>query len=188
MAVSPGEQTIGPGEPTGSLGEPTISPDDLSADLQNRCFLFWSWSAVGVLLVSDPSELDVFMTISCGCSPGRLYQTHPRRGKNLLHNLQPGSSQQPFSSCTSTLPPPLIKATSSALPDNYRDYQNCTMVQSHLPHSGYGTYMTLAPKTLIFPIFVQVRTIELVSLGSVTLLDSNGTSVLVSASGPLQLR
>ncbi|KAM6930849.1 regulator of G-protein signaling 3-like [Xenentodon cancila] len=86
---------------------------------------------------------------------GRLYQTHPSRGQNLLHNPRPGSSQQPFTSCTSTLPPPPTKPLSLSPPDNYGDYQNCTMVQSHLPHSGYGTYMTLAPKTLIFPIFVQ---------------------------------
>uniref|UniRef100_A0A3Q1EQS6 PDZ domain-containing protein n=1 Tax=Acanthochromis polyacanthus TaxID=80966 RepID=A0A3Q1EQS6_9TELE len=41
-------------------------------------------------------------------------------------------------------------------PHNYGNYQNCTIVQSHLPCSGYGTYVTLAPKTLIFPVFVQV--------------------------------
>ncbi|XP_061585593.1 regulator of G-protein signaling 3-like [Cololabis saira] len=82
---------------------------------------------------------------------GRLYQTHPTRGQNLLHNPRPRSTQQPF---TSTLPPPPSKP-SSLTPPNYGDYQNCTIVQSHLPHSGYGTYMTLAPKTLIFPIFVQ---------------------------------
>lgn len=27
---------------------------------------------------------------------------------------------------------------------------------SHIPTSSYGTYVTLAPKVLVFPIFVQV--------------------------------
>ncbi|XP_030579555.1 regulator of G-protein signaling 3-like isoform X2 [Archocentrus centrarchus] len=87
---------------------------------------------------------------------GRLYQTHPSRGQNLLHDPRSGSSQRPFSSHTSTLPPPLSSTSSSStLPRNYGNYQNCTMVQSHVPCSGYGTYVTLAPKTVIFPIFVQ---------------------------------
>ncbi|XP_069039411.1 regulator of G-protein signaling 3-like [Lepisosteus oculatus] len=38
---------------------------------------------------------------------------------------------------------------------NYANYQNCTIVRSHLPHGNYGTYVKLAPKILIFPIFVQ---------------------------------
>ncbi|XP_039979117.1 regulator of G-protein signaling 3-like isoform X2 [Xiphias gladius] len=92
---------------------------------------------------------------------GRLYQTHPSRGQNLLHDPRPGSSRQPFTSRTSTLPAPLSSistspsSSSSAAPSNYGNYQNCTIVQSHLPCSPYGTYLTLSPKTLIFPIFVQ---------------------------------
>lgn len=38
---------------------------------------------------------------------------------------------------------------------SYGNYQNCTIVRPHIPHS-YGTYVTLAPKVLVFPIFVQV--------------------------------
>ncbi|RXM33924.1 Regulator of G-protein signaling 3 [Acipenser ruthenus] len=38
---------------------------------------------------------------------------------------------------------------------NYADYQNCTIVRSHIPHTSYGTYVTLAPKVLIFPVSVQ---------------------------------
>ncbi|XP_010009521.1 PREDICTED: regulator of G-protein signaling 3-like [Nestor notabilis] len=38
---------------------------------------------------------------------------------------------------------------------NYGNYQNCTIVRPHIPHSSYGTYVTLAPKVLVFPIFVQ---------------------------------
>ncbi|AWP07736.1 putative regulator of G-protein signaling 3-like [Scophthalmus maximus] len=79
---------------------------------------------------------------------GHLYQTHPSRDQNLLHSPRSGS----------TLPPPLSStpsSSSSAMPSNYGNYQNCTIVQSHLPCSGYESYATLAPKTLIFPIFVQ---------------------------------
>nr|XP_040052644.1 regulator of G-protein signaling 3-like isoform X2 [Gasterosteus aculeatus aculeatus] len=42
-----------------------------------------------------------------------------------------------------------------APPSNYNDYQNCNIIQSHLPCSGYGTYVTPESKTLIFPVFVQ---------------------------------
>ncbi|XP_041855294.1 regulator of G-protein signaling 3-like isoform X2 [Melanotaenia boesemani] len=86
---------------------------------------------------------------------GRLYQTHPSRSQNLPHNPRPWSKRRPFTSRTSTLPPPPSKISSSVPSSNYSNYQNCTIVQSHLPHSGYGPYTSLAPKTLIFPIFVQ---------------------------------
>ncbi|XP_068166373.1 regulator of G-protein signaling 3 isoform X2 [Antennarius striatus] len=86
---------------------------------------------------------------------GRLYQTHPSRGHNLLQDLRPGSPPLPFPGHTATLPPHTSTSSSSAPPSNYGNYQNCTIVQSHLPCSSYGTYVSLAPKTLIFPIFVQ---------------------------------
>ncbi|XP_055991358.1 regulator of G-protein signaling 3 isoform X1 [Sorex fumeus] len=35
------------------------------------------------------------------------------------------------------------------------NYQNCSALRPHAPHSSYGTYVTLAPKVLVFPIFVQ---------------------------------
>ncbi|XP_054249556.1 regulator of G-protein signaling 3 isoform X2 [Indicator indicator] len=38
---------------------------------------------------------------------------------------------------------------------SYGNYQNCTIVKPHIPHSSYGTYVTLAPKVLVFPVFVQ---------------------------------
>ncbi|KAJ4923872.1 hypothetical protein JOQ06_028127, partial [Pogonophryne albipinna] len=74
---------------------------------------------------------------------GRLYQTHPSRGQHLLPDPRP---------FTCTLPPPT--STSSNHPGNYGNYQNCTIVQSHVPCS-YGPYSSPAPKTLIFPVFVQ---------------------------------
>ncbi|XP_052412565.1 regulator of G-protein signaling 3a isoform X1 [Carassius gibelio] len=38
---------------------------------------------------------------------------------------------------------------------NFANYQNCTIVRSHVPHANYGTYVKVTPKILIFPIFVQ---------------------------------
>ncbi|CAL8343616.1 unnamed protein product [Lota lota] len=96
---------------------------------------------------------------------GRLYQTHPTRG---LHQQEPHFHQQPpmewtgggHSFKTTTLPPPssstsLVISQTPVLSGCYNNYQNCTMVQSHVPCSSYGTYGPLAPKTLIFPVFVQ---------------------------------
>ncbi|XP_026153894.1 regulator of G-protein signaling 3a isoform X1 [Mastacembelus armatus] len=37
---------------------------------------------------------------------------------------------------------------------NFANYQNCTIVRSHTSHASYG-YVKVAPKILIFPIFVQ---------------------------------
>ncbi|XP_026549345.1 regulator of G-protein signaling 3-like [Notechis scutatus] len=33
--------------------------------------------------------------------------------------------------------------------------QSCPLMAPHIPPSSYGTYVTLAPKVLVFPIFVQ---------------------------------
>ncbi|KAM9370927.1 regulator of G-protein signaling 3 isoform 2-T2 [Phaethornis superciliosus] len=38
---------------------------------------------------------------------------------------------------------------------NCGNYQNWTFVRPHIPQSSYGTYVTLAPKVLVFPVFVQ---------------------------------
>ncbi|XP_036914992.1 regulator of G-protein signaling 3 isoform X3 [Sturnira hondurensis] len=37
----------------------------------------------------------------------------------------------------------------------HANYQNCSVMRPHTPHSSYGTYVTLAPKVLVFPVFVQ---------------------------------
>ncbi|XP_076010396.1 regulator of G-protein signaling 3-like isoform X2 [Genypterus blacodes] len=74
-------------------------------------------------------------------STGRLFQTHPSRPGSSLH--------------TATLPAQPSSFSCAAVPSNYGNYQNCTIVQSHVPCSSYGSYVTLAPKTLIFPVFVQ---------------------------------
>ncbi|KAJ7993846.1 hypothetical protein DPEC_G00258940 [Dallia pectoralis] len=90
---------------------------------------------------------------------GRIYQTHPRRGlqqpdgflQEPATGLQPRglSSRHSINGKTATIPP------LSSYQPSYGNYQNCTIVQSHLPYSNYSTYVTLAPKTLIFPVFVQ---------------------------------
>ncbi|XP_063051362.1 regulator of G-protein signaling 3-like [Engraulis encrasicolus] len=86
---------------------------------------------------------------------GRIYQTHPSRG---VHQAGPflqdpttlarNSLRRSINS--KTIPPP-----SSSYRHSYANYQNCTIVQSHLPHSSYGTYVALTPKILIFPVHVQ---------------------------------
>ncbi|XP_027625301.1 regulator of G-protein signaling 3 isoform X2 [Tupaia chinensis] len=38
---------------------------------------------------------------------------------------------------------------------SHGNYQNCSVMRPHTPHSSYGTYVTLAPKVLVFPVFVQ---------------------------------
>ncbi|XP_055792728.1 regulator of G-protein signaling 3-like isoform X2 [Salvelinus fontinalis] len=53
-------------------------------------------------------------------------------------------------------PPPSYQQAQSS--SNFANYQNCTIVRSHVPHGNphgnYG-YVKAAPKILIFPIFVQ---------------------------------
>ncbi|XP_069097387.1 regulator of G-protein signaling 3 isoform X3 [Pleurodeles waltl] len=46
----------------------------------------------------------------------------------------------------------LIKTVQSM--KSHGNYQNCTIVRPHIPHSSYGTYVTLAPKVLVFPVCV----------------------------------
>ncbi|XP_051923847.1 regulator of G-protein signaling 3-like isoform X2 [Hippocampus zosterae] len=89
---------------------------------------------------------------------GRLYQTHPRRGVNLLDEGQVGSPPQALTHWPmgSAAPPGLSCAFSSTLRNygthgTHQNYQNCTIIQSHRPSCGIGE----APKTLIFPIFVE---------------------------------
>ncbi|XP_041090345.1 regulator of G-protein signaling 3-like [Polyodon spathula] len=68
---------------------------------------------------------------------------------------------------------------------NYTDYQNCTIVRSHVPHTSYGTYVTLAPKVLIFPVSVQPLdlcnpTRSLVLSEEMILHESNHQSIKVT--------
>ncbi|KAK3539073.1 hypothetical protein QTP86_023517, partial [Hemibagrus guttatus] len=86
---------------------------------------------------------------------GRIYQTHSSRGiqQSTAYLQDTGVDTQAtlrrsLNSKTATIPP-------SSYRQSFANYQNCTLVQSHLPHSSYGTYVSLAPKILIFPVFVQ---------------------------------
>ncbi|XP_028852576.1 regulator of G-protein signaling 3 isoform X2 [Denticeps clupeoides] len=86
---------------------------------------------------------------------GRIYQTHPARGLQQSSGFLQDCDLQ----ARATLQRPLHSRTSTIRSSTYRqsfaNYQNCTIVQSHLPHSNYGTYVALTPKILIFPVFVQ---------------------------------
>ncbi|XP_015258044.1 PREDICTED: regulator of G-protein signaling 3-like isoform X1 [Cyprinodon variegatus] len=86
---------------------------------------------------------------------GRLYQTDPSRTQSLLHNPRTWMSQRTTTSQNSTLPVLQPRTMVLGPPGNHGNYQNCTIVQSHLPRSSYGKYASLPPKTLFFPIFVQ---------------------------------
>ncbi|XP_027889999.1 regulator of G-protein signaling 3-like [Xiphophorus couchianus] len=55
---------------------------------------------------------------------------------------------------TSTLPVSQSRTTVLGPPGNHGNYQNCIIVQSHQPPSGYRD-TSLPPKTVIFPFFVQ---------------------------------
>ncbi|XP_017307994.1 regulator of G-protein signaling 3 isoform X2 [Ictalurus punctatus] len=86
---------------------------------------------------------------------GRIYQTHSSGGiQQSTAFLQDtgvearATLRRSLNSKTATIPPLSYR-------QSFANYQNCTLVQSHLPHSSYGTYVSLAPKILIFPVFVQ---------------------------------
>ena len=63
---------------------------------------------------------------------------------------------------------------------NFANYQNCTIVRSHTPHGNYG-YVKVAPKILIFPIFVQVGQFVLLHVFFVT-VNVGGFIVIYNAS------
>ncbi|XP_028313670.1 regulator of G-protein signaling 3-like isoform X3 [Gouania willdenowi] len=102
----------------------------------------------------------------CEDTVGRLYQTHPIKGQQLLRDLRPQPSHQPYSSHTAMLPPP-----TSALSAKFSNYQNCTMVQSHRPSSRYSSFISPKPQTLIFPVFIQP--VDLCSSDRTLLLSEN---------------
>ncbi|RXN29895.1 regulator of G- signaling 3-like isoform X2 [Labeo rohita] len=69
---------------------------------------------------------------------------------------------------------------------NFANYQNCTIVRSHVPHTNYGTYVKVTPKILIFPIFVQVTIFIYTDLMLVTREDELGRCNVLQ--NPLYLR
>uniref|UniRef100_A0A4W5PL01 Regulator of G protein signaling 3b n=2 Tax=Hucho hucho TaxID=62062 RepID=A0A4W5PL01_9TELE len=90
---------------------------------------------------------------------GKIYQTHPsgglQQGNGFLRDTAGGLQATGLSSQRSIIGKTATMLSPSGYQPSYGNYQNCTIVQSHLPYSNYGTYVTLAPKTLIFPVFVQ---------------------------------
>ncbi|EMP31406.1 Regulator of G-protein signaling 3 [Chelonia mydas] len=70
---------------------------------------------------------------------------------------------------------------------SYGNYQNCTIVRPHIPHSSYGTYVTLAPKVLVFPVFVQELVLTLEPIASPTPKACSWTMTLEKAFLPLDL-
>ncbi|KAG9354524.1 hypothetical protein JZ751_001234, partial [Albula glossodonta] len=79
---------------------------------------------------------------------GRLYHPRPVSGIHQTGPPQQGGGVQgrttflrrSANAKTSKVPPP------AGSQQNFANYQNCTVVHSHLPHSNYGTYVKLAPK------------------------------------------
>lgn len=85
-------------------------------------------------------------------SSGKSYPTRPTTG------FQPDTESQgrPNFLRKSSTSKSAKDLASADYQQNYANYQNCTIVRSHVPQTSYSTYVKLAPKILIFPIFVQV--------------------------------
>ncbi|XP_059850014.1 regulator of G-protein signaling 3a isoform X2 [Hypanus sabinus] len=64
----------------------------------------------------------------------------------------------------------IFKATVQAM-RSYGDYRNCTVVRSHTPRASYGPCLPLAPKILVFPLFVQP--LDLCSPSRILILSEN---------------
>lgn len=75
----------------------------------------------------------------------------------FLRRSTNAKTSKPSDANLSGQPPPSYQQAQSSC--NFANYQNCTIVRSHVPHGNphgnYG-YVKAAPKILIFPIFVQV--------------------------------
>ncbi|KAL4623320.1 regulator of G-protein signaling 3 isoform X1 [Arapaima gigas] len=88
-----------------------------------------------------------------GTLAGRMYRTRPTSGLEPNGELQ---SRASFLQRTTSSKSCLSEGLPSVnYQQNFANYQNCTIVRSHVPHKNYSTYVKLAPKILIFPIFVQ---------------------------------
>ncbi|NWZ09224.1 RGS3 protein, partial [Agelaius phoeniceus] len=97
-----------------------------------------------------PSAADQNYIILAPLNPGSQLPPHPVfPSASCVH---PGNGSKGKSHTGSGRKSRLMKTVQSM--KSYGNYQNCTIVRPHIPHS-YGTYVTLAPKVLVFPIFVQ---------------------------------
>lgn len=93
-----------------------------------------------------------------------LQEQSPEPGFLCASSVAPGNACKGKSHPGSGRKSRLMKTVQTM--KSYGNYQNCTIVRPHIPHSSYGTYVTLAPKVLVFPIFVQVRAAEVWWYGS----------------------
>ncbi|NWW74716.1 RGS3 protein, partial [Climacteris rufus] len=97
-----------------------------------------------------PSAADQNYIILAPLNPGS--QLSPHSVFPSASSVHPGNACKGKSHTGSGRKSRLMKTVQSM--KSYGNYQNCTIVRPHVPHS-YGTYVTLAPKVLVFPIFVQ---------------------------------
>ncbi|XP_059494174.1 regulator of G-protein signaling 3a isoform X1 [Stegostoma tigrinum] len=108
------------------------------------------------MMSKDRSEGDNILILSPITYGNQILRTVPQDnhviyanvGRSRIH-CRPERKQSLVGSSTD-----ILKSTVQAV-KNYGNYRNCTIVKSHIPHSNYGACMTLAPKVLVFPLFVQ---------------------------------
>ncbi|NXK98175.1 RGS3 protein, partial [Formicarius rufipectus] len=95
-----------------------------------------------------PPAADQNYIILTPLNPGSQLPPH----SGFVSSVHPGNASKGKSHTGSGRKSRLMKTMQTM--KSYGNYQNCTIVRPHVPHS-YGTYVTLAPKVLVFPIFVQ---------------------------------
>ncbi|XP_078082730.1 regulator of G-protein signaling 3a isoform X2 [Mustelus asterias] len=110
----------------------------------------------GPMVSNVVSEADNFLILS-PIKRGSQILRKPPQGNHVIYanvgqsRVQGGPERKQSLIGSST---DILKSTVQAV-KNYGNYRNCTIVRSHIPHANYGTCMTLAPKILVFPLFVQ---------------------------------
>ncbi|XP_072421679.1 regulator of G-protein signaling 3-like isoform X2 [Chiloscyllium punctatum] len=111
---------------------------------------------IGPTMSKDRPEGDNILILSPIQHGSQILRTIPQENHVIYANVGrsriqggPEKKQSLIGSSTD-----ILKSTVQAV-KNYGNYRNCTIVRSHIPHANYGTCMTLAPKILVFPLFVQ---------------------------------
>ncbi|XP_041049002.1 regulator of G-protein signaling 3a isoform X1 [Carcharodon carcharias] len=110
----------------------------------------------GPMVSNVGSEGDNFLILSPIKHGSQILRTAPQENHVIYANVDrsrvQGGPERKQSLIGSSAD--ILKSTVQAV-KNYGNYRNCTVVRSHIPHANYGTCMTLAPKILVFPLFVQ---------------------------------
>ncbi|XP_043575977.1 regulator of G-protein signaling 3a isoform X10 [Chiloscyllium plagiosum] len=111
---------------------------------------------IGPTMSKDRPEGDNILILSPIQHGSQILRTIPQENHVIYANvgrsrIQGGPERKQSLIGSST---DILKSTVQAV-KNYGNYRNCTIVRSHIPHANYGTCMTLAPKILVFPLFVQ---------------------------------